>query len=110
VGLIIRQPHTVAAQLRLQHATLFTEEVDPIALFAFEPAGQRARINGGGMTTTIFPIRMSSEFSATTGSRDDLLHHSHSLRPPDIGNGLVSNERMGADEEILIKRDLLSDL
>jgi hypothetical protein len=39
--LIVRQPHTVAARLRLQHAILFTQEVDHVALFSIEPPGQR---------------------------------------------------------------------
>lgn len=39
--LIIGQPHTAAAQLRLQDAILFAKEVDDVSLLAFEPAGER---------------------------------------------------------------------
>jgi len=49
VGLIIRQPHMVAAQLRLQHSILFTEYVDPIALLrarASQPAREDQRRRG----------------------------------------------------------------
>jgi hypothetical protein len=38
--LIVGQSPAVAAQLRLQHAVLFAQELDDVSLLALKPAGQ----------------------------------------------------------------------
>lgn len=38
---VVAQPHPTAMQLRLEHAILFPQEVDDVAVLAFQPAEQR---------------------------------------------------------------------